>query len=508
MYNEIYKINSSFSFILDFYSDINLSSKLKELLVVMLKYDNITDRTHTLIRNLNNIYQTLMYDVNIQDKFRSEDAKILSENLKKEGFKPFSRLVFNLSNLNFIDNLKQNKIKNKEEISPFVRLSLYSLFDTKIDNKINEEIIQNYDFQTLNIIKNDSEIRDKVKIFNRIRNALAHDQFYIFKENDKLYFCLENKSYFKATIELDELFSLFDLLLDNPIDSIDFNEEKQNKILADELLLNLIFNSNKDHFLTKYREVDYEKLDASGFDSDWINAETEKEKELSRKIFKFKSTEDEKKFYQEYGVPYEKFSFKNKFRYLKNKLRLVREPRYTRIQFGNSEYLVDFLLMSYDKANNLHIPNFVLLTKLRNAVAHGHYDYYENEDIFVFYDKKGNNHANFNTFITREDLETFLNNPLFLETLLMPEASLAVERYQRIVSNPLFKMLSKAAEEYSYYNYDKVNQKVPVNNTKIDEEYYEEIYNDKNIYEEKFDKFTYNDNFDKYDDITNNKKIK
>ena len=112
------------------------------------------------------------------------------------------------------------------------------------------------------------------------------------------------------------------------------------------------------------------------------------------------------------------------------------------------------------------------------------------------------------TFITREDLETFLNNPLFLETLLMPEASLAVERYQRIVSNPLFKMLSKAAEEYSYYNYDKVNQKVPVNNTKIDEEYYEEIYNDKNIYEEKFDKFTYNDNFDKYDDITNNKKIK
>ena len=45
-------------------------------------------------------------------------------------------------------------------------------------------------------------------------------------------------------------------------------------------------------------------------------------------------------------------------------------------------------------------------------------------------------------------------------------------------------------------------------NTKIDEEYYEEIYNDKNIYEEKFDKFTYNDNFDKYDDITNNKKIK
>ena len=47
-----------------------------------------------------------------------------------------------------------------------------------------------------------------------------------------------------------------------------------------------------------------------------------------------------------------------------------------------------------------------------------------------------------------------------------------------------------------------------MNNTKIDEKYYEEIYNDKNIYEEKFDKFTYNDNFDKYDDIINNKKIK
>ena len=437
-----------FSFVLDFYSNNGLKEKVNNLFRIMLQHDGITQRTSKLLKDLNNIYKQLFYDININEEFREREIIVLGESLRKEGLKPFSRLIFNLSNLNFIDNLKNNNIsiKTKEDISPFVRLSLYSLYDTKIDNNIDQDKI--FDFKTLNIIINIGDITDKVKIFNTIRNALVHDQFYVFEENDKLYLHIKNKNYFEGIVELDEVFKLFDVLLDNPIDKINFEDQNQTRILADELLLNLIFNSNKDHFLTKYREEDYEKIDSSGFDTDWINVERERKPFFNRKIFKFKNEEDKQRFCNEHNLTY-----KTPKQYT-NSFRLVKEAKFSSLRLGDEECLIDFSLMSYDRANKIHVPNFVLFTKLRNAVAHGHYEYVENEDIFVFYDrKKSQSHANFNTFIKREDLEVFLHEPIFLETLLMHEASLAAEKDKKLRDKPLYKMFLQLVNAYSRDDY-------------------------------------------------------
>ena len=82
--------------------------------------------------------------------------------------------------------------------------------------------------------------------------------------------------------------------------------------------------------------------------------------------------------------------------------------------------------LAFDNKNKVRVPNEYFLTKIRNAVAHGHYMYDKEKDSFYFWDvdvkndkernrRKGD--INFRAGIKREKLISFLSNDFFMENL-------------------------------------------------------------------------------------------
>ncbi len=473
-------MKENFFWILQFY-DKTLGDNLMHLLKIVEKYDKFNSRSTQVIKTINAIFHTLGALININDFAKTEEERILENSIIEDGIKPFSRTLFNLSNLNFIDCIinDENMEISYENISPFVKLGLYSLFDSKINNQVNLENLDIFNFSTLSILKNNSnEILSNEKILKKIRNGLTHDQFYIYTENEQLYLHFNNKNYFEATISLNEVFSLFDSVLDCPLKKIDFTNKEQMHILADEILLNLIFNNNKDHFLTEYKSEDYCKIDASVFSSQWIDVENRKSREFANILFLFKNDDDKKLFRFEYGNSFNVFRSSNKKLFQRKNKVIYKDYNMSYITLTIPRYLVDFELMSYDQSNNIHIPTNVLLNKLRNAVAHGHFLYDDEINSFMFYDSKGNQTPNFTTLISRENLERFLYNPLFINTLLLPEGILKIIKSHNESNDPMFSHLTESYYELNSL-YNNLNKK---DNATFDNIKY-------NIYAQSFDNY-------------------
>ena len=431
-------------------------NELISLLVISLQYERFNDRTLKVVKLINELCGYINSRFNINDYAKTEEERILESSISQEGIPYFSRTLFNLANLNFIDNIINGELNNfqLDNMSPFVKLGLYSLFDSKANNQVDLANLNSFRFSTLLIKKdNSNEVLNNEKILKRIRNGLTHDQFYIYIENEKLYLHFNNKNYFEATIALEEVFSLFDSILHFPLEKNDFSNNKKLDVLADELLLNLIFNNNKDHFLTEYKSEDYCKINASVFISNWMGIQNNQSKEFSRLLFLFKDNDDRLQFETEYGNTFNRFNgYKKKL--FRKKYKTYKDYNIPYITLSIPRYYVDFDLMSYDPNNNIHIPTNILLNKLRNSVAHGRYLYDSDTDAFLFYDSKGNQSPNFSTIIGRENLRKFLYNPLFIETLLLPETVLKVIKLNNESKDPMFSHLTQMfyTLNSTYYN--------------------------------------------------------
>ena len=408
----------------------------KEEIILFITYIKYNRFSYDFFSALKTNINILKYCRKQKLIYKSADFEnnVILESVENERISSLSRTLFNLSNIEFCKKSIQSpkEINAQTEISPFTKLGLYTYFDTKINNEIDNHELDNYIFHTLDIIKDSSgRMNSNSEILKRIRNGLAHDQFYIFPKNDKLYIHINNKKYFEATIELEELFNFFDTILNNPISHINFDDESETKKIGFELLLSLIFNSNKDHFLNKYVLDSFSRIDASKFNSNWIEHDRESEKEFKSTIFTFNSPEEKNLFHDEYGQDKVEINLKRSAlsKIVGVKFKIFKDKKIPYLFFRKNKYKVDLNIMSYDSIHDIHIPTNILMTKLRNSVAHGQYEYDEEMDSYIFHNYyKGT--ERFRTTITRKELEKFLLESQLIETVLTPTHILNIMKYE------------------------------------------------------------------------------
>lgn len=135
---------------------------LISLLGISLQYEQLNGRTLKVVKLINEL---CLYINNshflFNDCAKTEEERILENSISQEGIFYFSRTLFNLANLNFIDSIINGEYNNfqLDNMSPFVKLGLYSLFNSKANNQVDLENLNAFNFKTL-LIKKDNSNED------------------------------------------------------------------------------------------------------------------------------------------------------------------------------------------------------------------------------------------------------------------------------------------------------------------------------------------------------------
>ena len=247
----------------------------------------------------------------------------------------------------------------------------------------------------------------KLKIISKIRNGLAHNQFFLeVSDDNKVNLNIKNGNHFECQIEYDEFVSIWSTVFNNLFtkDIVELIKEVEKtgvidnaaQETVDKILLNLLFNNNKEHYLDDYKKDEYFTVDTSDFKTNWFEAK--KSNVLINKLgnyeIHFIDDESERIIKNEYS------RFCNILLYKKNPHKL--------------KYIFDVNKTAFDLQNQVHIPNTIFLSKLRNAVAHG--NYYPEKGNYVFYDDHKEK-LKFTAVIERDKMIDFLLNDVFLEPL-------------------------------------------------------------------------------------------
>lgn len=343
--------------------------------------------------------------------------------------------TFNRINLAFSSALMEKDFDlNLSNIYPWfdelLLLNIFSTLVTKNDTEFENTGFKDVIFPSLQILKLDKIPNPTKKITNdkvmkNFRNALAHNDYSLFVNKDnRLSIIFRNNQYFTGVIAFEDIVPYIDKL---PIDYndeinlsllrlaydvrrgyIDKSQEHTN-ISGIIMQLNLIFNSNKEHYLDDYASSEYGKIYSADFECFWDSLDKEH-------IY-----ED---YYKKYNRKYDGFTedFPREILFPL----IGKKPELIQMFIKTTSDILAEQNLAFDNKNKVRVPNEYFLTKIRNAVAHGHYMYDKEKDSFYFWDvdvkndkernrKKGD--INFRAGIKREKLISFLSNDFFMENL-------------------------------------------------------------------------------------------
>lgn len=309
-------------------------------------------------------------------------------------------------------------------------LNLFSTIVTRNNTEFEGSMFKDVIFPTLNILKLDKVPNPTKKITNdrvmkNFRNALAHNDYSLFVNKDnQLCIVFRNNQYFTGVISFRDIIPYFDKL---PIDYNDeinrsllklFYEIRDGKIETNNsfndiagiiLQLNLIFNSNKEHYLDDYASNEYGKIYSFDFECYWDSLDKEYIYEDYYKRFNRKYSYYTEEFPKEILVHI-----------------IARKPELAQKFIKTTSEILEEQHLALDKKNGVRIPNEFFLDKIRNAVAHGYYMYDDESDSFYFWDRDVKNNSernrkkgdvNFRAKIGREKLKSFLTNDFFMNNI-------------------------------------------------------------------------------------------
>ena len=397
------------------------------LYIYMINPNVISTLTRFKLERENNFTSPVMYSSNFSENI--DRVKVDDKRNKKV------KETFNRINLAFSASLMEQDFDlNLKNIYPwfeeFLLLNIFSTLVTKNDADFENSNFKDVIFPSLQILKLDKIPNPTKKITNdkvmkNFRNALAHNDYSLFvnKEN-KLCIIFRNNQYFTGVIEFEDIIPYFDKLPIDYTDDINLSllrlsydvrngyidkSEPHINLSGIIMQLNLIFNSNKEHYLDDYASSEYGKIYSADFECFWDSLDKEH-------IY-----ED---YYKKYNRKYDSFTEEFPKEIL---LSLIgKKPELIRQFIKTTSDILAEQHLAFDNKNRVRVPNEHFLTKIRNAVAHGHYMYDREKDSFYFWDvdvkndnernrKKGD--INFRAGIKRELLIKFLSNDFFMENL-------------------------------------------------------------------------------------------